>query len=1453
MPETVLRDGKGPLRGARLEAFKKELIKDFVKTRASETSLVPAARVETPAPLAAIGATVIKTKSFDQIPESAGKVILAAAREDLKRPDSHHNGLAEVLISMIPGKDGGESFYVIAPGFSNGVKNIHQVMLEAAGLSGHKEKLIRGSFYFYVEGTPKKIGKLGRIFFVPGIQTEVVPDNRQKLNDLQQLAYFEQLAYFIRAALSQADEAQVQYTPAALNAVVVALSSARIMAQIEPTAEGDVTLGQLAEACRLSTPAKSETPAATAKATKADRAVSELRTQIGAGTEVANATKSTPVQTGSVQDSRRAKVTEMKIKETSFWKSLRNGFRNLFLPIILAASMFFGSVTQSLGWNLQRDDRRASEEEWYVGIKVTHPWGGESWKDSRRSTSEKFEMDWPQRFGLAGVCAVGNALLHQQDKEVRNVLSYDAVEAMGLSVSDGIGIRIPNDGIGIDLRFSLRNNLIRGDDPLSRYKLGLGRIEVANLSSTYTRYTVGNAGNRNAADAVVEHGKPYRISLDRDISYGITHAIQEIQNVGPKAWQDWYDSKGSSHGAGRPEVRTSASRSELRIFAKEKFQELVPLGIKLDGAVHSELEDFLLGNMQPIHSAGGVMTPFASPAAPKRASTAEIPRVSEKTAMKETPAIVRPAVIATSVAAVPQKNLSAAASMIPSETIGAAVASAGTQPSTAEVAAQIKDLRHVLEQMDQNQNLRIFSQVLGGDPNADFESKIEILSQVSFDEFLAHIARLLGVLPQVFIDAAKENQIPLEVFVTVVLQKTDFKSDAVKMNENSTIDVGVCLIDLQAANLPKYLKMAIQRKILPADTPVPFQLNKKDQRKALIQHLLNPETNVRYEALMFADSVRTSQNIVSRLVRVHGVQNGLLGMGTDLLGIRDVLGAFFAASKVGKRDISTKAKVAAFRDKYSKTFPDGAYGPDTMRYLWLLGSLADSTGPRTVTAASGNLSDVKKGSAFLASEKEIRTAAVRAASSEKTAVRAAVRDGRTTESKAPGVAKALKTLASDEQEIAGQSLQTAVKRPEIPFVVISTKAEGEGKTRAEVKVRPQAAAVSPVVPAQASQKTEIITKELPTEKPGKVVDAVTERGAEKVRSDLSLKTEARQAEVRIDQNLLRSATVGDANWIAELALKAGPDEVKRVLAAKCRFLLAEWQGDEMFEVRMNDLVTRIQGLKDNELEAPFLTQTLPQFIMEIFGDFGMTNEKAAGIAAKVVAVTEKAAPTAALTELKPANIVWDSAALAAMVREREMLRKSMDQLPIDMQRSYSLMTCLDTGSKKDAGTEKILNMLSEFPWVRLMPLFEKGKRGFFGRVWEGVAQVVSPVGFRGNDAQFAAARAIKGNEDSVLCLWFQNLGVKLGTFALTAEVENITTEELRDLAIEVARAAILIFMAQDKKTQQAIIKHPEQILPLLRQYGILSCVKIGKNGQLFVDIDALTNYFATRQFFESAA
>jgi hypothetical protein len=151
-----------------------------------------------------------------------------------------------------------------------------------------------------------------------------------------------------------------------------------------------------------------------------------------------------------------------------------------------------------------------------------------------------------------------------------------------------------------------------------------------------------------------------------------------------------------------------------------------------------------------------------------------------------------------------------------------------------------------------------------------------------------------------------------------------------------------------------------------------------------------------------------------------------------------------------------------------------------------------------------------------------------------------------------------------------------------------------------------------------------------------------------------------------------------------------------------------------------------------------------------------------------------------------------------------------------------------------------------------MLLFEKGKEVFLGRAWKDIAPVL-PVGFRGNEAQSAAVRAIKGSNDPVLCLWFQDLGVKLGTYALTAEVGKIASPELKDLALEVARAVIVIYMSQSKEMQKDIAVHPEKMLPLLRQYGVLSCVKIGKNGQLFVDIEALMNAYVARQSVEQAA
>jgi hypothetical protein len=54
-------------------------------------------------------------------------------------------------------------------------------------------------------------------------------------------------------------------------------------------------------------------------------------------------------------------------------------------------------------------------------------------------------------------------------------------------------------------------------------------------------------------------------------------------------------------------------------------------------------------------------------------------------------------------------------------------------------------------------------------------------------------------------------------------------------------------------------------------------------------------------------------------------------------------------------------------------------------------------------------------------------------------------------------------------------------------------------------------------------------------------------------------------------------------------------------------------------------------------------------------------------------------------------------------------------------------------------------------------------------------------------------------------------------------------------------------MSQDKKKQAEIVAHPEQMLPLLKQYGVMSCVQIGKNGQLSVNIEALMSAYVTQQ------
>ncbi|MFA5390305.1 MAG: hypothetical protein WC331_02610 [Candidatus Omnitrophota bacterium] len=1711
--------------------------------------------------LSEIGGTVIKTRSFDQIPESAGKAILAAAREDLKRPDSDYDGRAEVLISMIPGKDGGESIFVIAPGFSNGVGNMHQVLLQAAGLSDRKAELVRGSLYFYVEGAHKKLGKLNKVFFVPRTPPKVVLDNKQQLNELQQLAYF------IRAAFFQAGEAQVGYTPEALNAMVVELPSARIIAQIEPTADGNVTLGQLAEAYRLSnTPARPETSAAKPATPETRR--SELRGTTALQAKLVQDTRSLPLKEQEEKDFyenweksvRERRITDAEaligvakkivaareiVKEADFLQEMKKMQAELGVVLEKEGSytVLWGEphTSRRWAWSLVSKDLRAPDSMIYEdqmekasGIRTCVIVDDASYSGTQISeTIKKISKHNPGAKFIIAVPYMTNRAI-QTIRSKRGLLESVSVEILPHKTIPTLSEILTGDERDLFKKnrelfgrvfinnkdyevlqtaatlfehkiadtWSVYQRIARFFEPVTppykneksayyqeeegslaelkrgseRAEMRLGVLADGNPSEVTARASINPSGKEEFVDRGMEVlDKAYKLSdvlgtrvgeqqillIGVGRGYAALELALKFPNVNIVAvnkeqglWDDAKLEAGMRNkGYGTDTIREAKERIRLKIldiedeavrktmlgdqmfdlvvfesrtqlFMQDKVKVMEDLFNKylkmkgiyafvIDGVFTSKDSSLSYWEPNACNIIRGAFERSAEERSEaitdeyqyltyvKTSNRVEVPLtlveskgvidglvgakvpyfnsyykrvypwswftsfwnkkfVGAPQIIDITPKVETPTALVAKLNQEAEASIAKPAVAKPVGTVRSEMRGENGSAIFSEFEGPVMDL--LRKAIRKNGNAKVADIASGADPqfmhgltalaekNGIPQEQIEVRNVddlrgslvipeeasrkvLQFDFRDRDKRESYGLVENsqnlVTINNINNTAVDLagiaarilspDGMMLVTFAERDMTQDLGTPNDTSDIieRVEQILRDAATGDLAHAYEFA--RVTRPADYLKSNPRYDSWDQMIVVHKTQKPETpairseveraEVRTGMLNYEETKETLARILRNADATKGANDNVT---QSAAGFEFLLGALHNKTMAGKAlDSDDREQVSLIKDFIAQ---NAAFATKTSAVSFEIAKDADwsrvfedNVRPIFVEVGVGNgekslgiaesLPDVNF--IFIEPEEEAFQKLLKAAqkSGLKNVRVVQGEDGELFKLQkgagfvnliycvapyfntqwpyffskgpnAPVFRRALDLLKNDGEILIVPDNTQAGEWYEhfdgkFPGAEIKPQGKPQGEFFPKLK-SPLEAYHKKVLDFQYADPVVItksglsIDQSLQTAAKGPGISAesvslgVKSEGKPSVAQTtkpVSVSTIPTRAEMRIDQDLLLSATGGDAKWIGELALKAGPDEVRRTLAAKGRSLLAERDG--IFEIRMNDLIAKIQGLENGELEAPFLTQALPQFIMEIFGDFGMTNAMAAGIAAK--AVTGKAVSMATLTGLKDANVEWDRAALAAMVREREILRASMARLPIDMRRSYSLMTCLDTGSKKDTGTEKILNMLKEFSWARLIPLFEKGKRGFFGRVWQGVAQVVTPVGFRGNDAQFAAAQAIRGSTDSVLCLWFQNLGVKLGTFALTAEVGNISTEELRDLAIEVARAAILIFMAQDKKTQQAIIAHPEQMLPLLRQYGILSCVKIGKNGQLFVDIEALTNYFVTRQFIESAA
>jgi len=279
-----------------------------------------------------------------------------------------------------------------------------------------------------------------------------------------------------------------------------------------------------------------------------------------------------------------------------------------------------------------------------------------------------------------------------------------------------------------------------------------------------------------------------------------------------------------------------------------------------------------------------------------------------------------------------------------------------------------------------------------------------------------------------------------------------------------------------------------------------------------------------------------------------------------------------------------------------------------------------------------------------------------------------------------------------------------------------------------------------------------------------------------------------------------------------------------------------------FDMREAGLMQEMDDQKDAALLMQFISSILPQLLVKMFGTYGMTEKIAAQIVAE--AMLGGRDQGLAVTGFVDGGVSLD---LGAIAQDKAVLAIIIKQQLAGLhEEKFALM--LSRPSNADEAT--VRRMIRQMAGLSQIIMMVGPKEKPVGRDWSGGVSVKA-VKYQ-NNPQAPAARAISGSEDTVLCLWLQNLGLKLGAYSLTAEVGKIATPELKDLALDVARAAILIFMTKDEKTRKSIIARPGLMLGLLKEYGVMSCVQI-IDGQLTVDIKALMNAYVAQQAVSTAA
>jgi len=270
---------------------------------------------------------------------------------------------------------------------------------------------------------------------------------------------------------------------------------------------------------------------------------------------------------------------------------------------------------------------------------------------------------------------------------------------------------------------------------------------------------------------------------------------------------------------------------------------------------------------------------------------------------------------------------------------------ASPKAQTPAVAKGSKDIEHslrqVLSSMDNDQNYRIFKNLFGYDPSISIEKKIEFLSNITPEDLLQQFSKKSGVPKGTFIQAARENDIPLEMLLTVILRETsNFDAQAISPNKgrDSYPDIGICQINLKTAFSKNFLDEALRRNLFRTSKKG-FNLYSKKDRDEMTRLLLDPEINIRYEALIFSGHSAEVTRKIQELVEDFGAE-GFLGLGAQFARSPEWVKFLFAANNIGPTGVVKKvqARLASGgkTNAFNQFFPEARYVPPAANYYRLM-------------------------------------------------------------------------------------------------------------------------------------------------------------------------------------------------------------------------------------------------------------------------------------------------------------------------------------------------------------------------------------------------------------------------------------------------------------------------------------------------------------------------------------